>query len=75
MSAILQHAHRPWTVFDPSNSDHRRCYSDFLRYRTWSRCPYRFYVPEEASGDLLLMIHNKLARWYTQREFGEEKVQ
>lgn len=70
MSAILQHAHRPWCVFDPSNADHRRYFAEFLKNHSWGRCPVRFYVPEEAAGDLMLMIHNKLARWYTSREFG-----
>jgi len=71
MSAVLQHGHRPWCVFDPSNSDHRRYYAEFLKRRSWARVPVRFYVPEQAAGDLVLMIHHKLAKWYTQQEFGD----
>lgn len=74
MSAILIHAHRPWAVFDPTNKDHRRYYAEFLHNRSWGRCPVRFYVPDEAAGDLLLMIHDKLARYYTEKEFGEKNI-
>lgn len=75
MSMILQHGHRPWVVFDPANKNHRRYYADFIRYRTWGKCPVRFYLPEDAHRDLLLMIHDKLARYYTEREFGKIEVE
>ena len=58
-------------VFDPKNKDHRRYYAEFLQLRTWGRCPVRFYFPEDAPGDLLLLIHNKLATYYTEKEFGK----
>lgn len=71
MSQILRHAHRPWVVFDPANKQHRRFYAEFLKYRTWGKCPVRFYIPDDAPGDLLLLIHNRLASYYTQKEFGK----
>jgi hypothetical protein len=70
MSVVLRHAHRPWVVFDPNNRDHRRYFAEFLQSKTWGRCPVRFYIPDDTSGDLLMLIHSKLAKWYTQKEFG-----
>ena len=68
--SILQHNHRPWEDFDPENKDHRRYYSDFLKYRTWGKCPVRFFIADDG-GDLLQLIHRKLASYYTQKEFGK----
>ena len=71
MSSILRHAHRPWVIFDPKNKKHRQYYAEFLSRKTWGRCPVRFHLPDEASSDLLLMIHTKLAQYYTEKEFGK----
>ena len=69
-SMILRQSHRPWTVFDPTIKAHRQFYADFLKNRTWGNCPVRFYIADDC-GDLLLQIHNKLAVYYTQKEFGK----
>lgn len=68
---ILQQHHRPWVAFDPKSADHRRYFADFLKYRTWGKSPVRFIIAEDHSGDLLQLIHASLARYYTQKEFGE----
>jgi hypothetical protein len=62
---------RPYTVFDPSNKDHRRFYHEFQETGTWGRCPYRFLVPDD-QGDLITMIGRSLLHFYSYREFGEK---
>lgn len=65
----LELAGRPWVTFDASNFEHRRAYADFLKNRTWGKCPYRFLVEAEYN-DLISMIQQKLVDHYTNVEFG-----
>ena len=67
MSVLELHG-RPWTVFDPSDADHRAWYHEFVQTRTWSRCPVRFVVPD-GRGDLVSMMQNYLVRYYVEQEF------
>ena len=60
---------RPWTVFDPSNKQHRSYYHNFVLSRSWGACPVRFVVPED-HGDLITMIQRSLIEYYTRKEFG-----
>lgn len=66
--SILHYKSRPWTMFDPSNKEHRRWYSEFVEHGTWGRCPYRFIVSDE-QGDLITMIQRNLVKYYVEREF------
>ena len=59
---------RPEVVFDPDNKDHRRYYSDFIRHRTWGKCPVRFVV-DDASHDVVYSINRRLLAYYVNREF------
>ena len=61
---------RPYVVFDPKNKDHRKWYADFNRNLSWSKCPVRFVVDDDA-GDLITMIQRRLIEHYTAREFGK----
>lgn len=61
---------RPYVVFDPKNKDHRKWYADFNKNLSWSKCPVRFVVDDDA-GDLITMIQRKLIEHYTAREFGK----
>ena len=61
---------RPWVVFDPANKEHREWYADFNNNQTWSHCPVRFVVDDDA-GDLITMIQRKLIAYYTNKEFGK----
>lgn len=63
---------RPWAVFDASNKEHRQWFADFQRDRTWGKCPVRF-ISDDASGDLLTMIQNRLIDYYTTTEFSTPK--
>jgi hypothetical protein len=60
---------RPWTVFDPTNKDHRHWYNAFVQQGTWGRCPYRFVIPEDHGSDLVTMIQRKLIEYYVSKEF------
>ena len=66
--SVLHFNARPWTVFDPYNSDHRRWYGEFVKSGTWGRCPYRFIVPED-HGDLITMCQRALVKYYVEQEF------
>ena len=61
---------RPYVIFDPKNKDHRKWYADFNKHLSWSKCPVRFVVDDDA-GDLITMIQRKLIEHYTAREFGK----
>lgn len=66
--SLLEYRNRPYTAFDPTNRDHRRWYHEFVKHRTWGRCPYRFIVPDD-HGNLITMIQRKLVEYYVYREF------
>ena len=59
---------RPWTVFDPSNKQHRKFYFDFVKTGTWGHCSVRFVVADD-QGDLITMIQRSLIKHYVEREF------
>ena len=61
---------RPYVVFDAKNKEHRKWYADFNKNLSWSKCPVRFVVDDDA-GDLITMIQRKLIEHYTAREFGK----
>ena len=65
----LEYYSRPLVAFDPANKDHRKYYSEFLKYRGWGRCPVRFICPNDSGMDLTLMIRDHLAQWYIDKEF------
>ena len=65
----LEYYSRPLVAFDPANKDHRKYYSEFLKYRGWGRCPVRFICPNDSGMDLTLMIRDHLAQWYVDKEF------
>lgn len=66
----LAYIGRPWVAFDETNKQHRRWYFEFVKHKTWGRCPVRFIVADDA-GDLLQMIQRRLNQYYTEREFGK----
>lgn len=68
MSSLIVNS-RPWVVFDATNKQHRRWFSDFQRDRTWGKCPVRFIVTDD-QGDLLTLIQRKLIAYYTEKEFS-----
>jgi hypothetical protein len=65
----LEFYSRPLVAFDPHNKDHRRYYTDFLKFGGWGHCPVRFIVPEDHGSDLITMIRNSLVQYYIEKEF------
>lgn len=59
---------RPWTCFDPSNKDHRSYFYQFVKTRTWSRCPVKFALPADHT-DLVTAIQKDLSDYYATAEF------
>lgn len=60
---------KPQVDFDVNDAQHRAWAADFLRLDSWSHCPVRFAVPP-GYGNLVNLIENELACWYTTREFN-----
>lgn len=61
---------RPYVAFDAANKNHRRWFAEFNRKRSWSQCPVRFLVSDDA-GDLLTLIQQRLIAYYVDKEFGK----
>lgn len=61
---------RPWVAFRADNRQHRKWYFEFVKHKTWGRCPVRFIVPED-HGNLVMMIQEQLTKYYTEKEFGK----
>lgn len=68
---ILDHTQRPLVVFNPANSEHRRFYADFVKFRTWGWCPVRFAISGSAAdtNNLTATIERMLAEYYVGEEF------
>ena len=66
--SILHLNHRPWTIFNPGNKDHRRWYNEFVKTGGWGSCPYRFVISDDADN-LITMIQRKLVDYYVKQEF------
>ena len=60
-------------MFDASNKDHRKWFADFNKNLTWSHCPVRFVIDDDA-GDLITMIQRKLIQHYVDKEFKSRPV-
>jgi hypothetical protein len=71
MSRLQLHG-RPFTVFDPTDKQHRKWFADFNKNRTWSRCPVRFVVNDD-HGDLITQIQRELIQHYVDKEFKSIK--
>jgi len=70
--SILFRGSRPIVSFDVDNPEHRRWYSEFVKYRTWGRCPVRF-MAEALDQDLVSFINDKMLAYYINQEFDNAK--
>jgi hypothetical protein len=59
--------------FDPKDKEHRKYYFQFVKTSSWAKCPYSWVIDDESSS-VPHMMHKKLVDYYTQKEFGKEKV-
>jgi hypothetical protein len=71
MSVLFRNS-RPIVAFDVENPDHRRWYAEFVKYRTWGRCPVRF-MAESLDQDLVSYINEKMLTFYIKQEFDNGK--
>jgi hypothetical protein len=67
MSVLFRNS-RPIVAFDVNNPEHRRWYAEFVKYRTWGRCPVRF-MAEALDQDLVSYINGKMLTYYVKQEF------
>jgi hypothetical protein len=70
MASILEKAQRPLVMFDPANKEHREHYVNYMRDRTWGKCPVRFGFQDEAqNASLAFTMRRKLVEYYLAKEF------
>lgn len=67
--SILYRGIRPLIPFDVSNPDHRKWFAEFVKYRTWGRCPVRF-LSESLDQDLVSYVESKMLGYYVEQEFS-----
>lgn len=71
--SILFRNSRPVVAFDVTNQQHRKWYAEFVKYRTWGRCPVQF-VAEVLDQDLVSFINDKMLTHYLSKEFENAKA-
>ena len=71
--SILFRGSRPIIAFDVENPDHRKWYSEFVKYNTWGKCPVRF-MAEALDQDLVSYINDKMLAYYIKQEFQNGKT-
>jgi len=69
--SVLRYYGRPWVAFDATDKNHRKWFAEFQNFRTWSKCPVRFIITDDA-GDLVTLIQRKLIDYYVKIEFAKE---
>jgi len=67
--SILSLSLRPLMVFDASNNEHRKCYAEFVKRKTWGYCSVRFVIEGNSQTDLISYIERCLVDYYTMKEF------
>lgn len=67
---ILDHAVRPLVIFDPSKKEHRTHYIEFMKTKTWGKCPVRFAVEGDAqNSNLAYAMQRMLVEHFMAKEF------
>jgi hypothetical protein len=70
--SILYRGIRPMVAFNVDNAEHRKWYAEFVKYRTWGRCPVRF-MADSLDQDLVSHINEKMLHYYITQEFKNVK--
>jgi len=60
---------RPHVVYDPSNSDHRKYFFEFVKSTTWGKCPVRFVLEDQGSADFVATMQKRTLEYYLSKEF------
>jgi hypothetical protein len=67
---LLNHTLRPLVLFDPAKKEHREHYFNFMKSRTWGRCPIRFAVEGDAqNNNLAYAMQRMLVEHFMAKEF------
>jgi hypothetical protein len=67
------HIHsRPFAVFDPTSTDHRRYYQQFLKTGSWQHSPYQWIIDDDCI-DVVHHIDKKIVNFYLQTEFSRKR--
>jgi len=64
---------RPFTIFDPSNRNHRESYFKFQKTKSWKHSPVQWTIDDDSS-DIVHCINKKLVDYYTSKEFIKRPV-
>ena len=63
---------RPIVAFDETKAEHRKWFAEFVKYKTWGKCPVRF-MAESMDIDLVSFIEHKMLHYYVTQEFESGK--
>ena len=69
MSSKLSLYGRPYVVYDPSNTEHRKYFFDFVKSTTWGNCPVRFVLEDQGHADFVATMQKRTLEYYMDREF------
>lgn len=64
---------RPWVLFEVDNPQHREWFAEFVKTKTWGKCPVRFEIDGEPGS--IETIKRMLLEYYTMKEFSVAKKQ
>jgi len=70
MQSYLDAQRRPVIPFDPTNPEHRRHVSNFIKKGTWADCPIAFYAPDNLSVKAYAL--ETLVEFYLKQEFASK---
>lgn len=65
--SILNLSSRSTVRFDVSNAQHRQYVQDFMKNRSWAKCPVVFYVDSEY-GSVTEMVSEQMMRFYMSKD-------
>ena len=69
---LLDRSQRQMVVFNPANKEHRNHYAEFLKNKSWGKCPVRFETNEgdAANNNLAYTMQRLLTEYYISKEFA-----
>jgi len=69
LDSLYKHM-RPIVEFDVDNREHRRLYFNFLKDKSWGKCPFRFVV-SNSFGNPKGIIDRRIIEFYLNKEFDK----
>lgn len=67
--SILKLYERPYVAYDPSNETHRKYFYEFIKHKTWGKCPVRFVIEDELGADFVSTMKLRTLEYYMNKEF------